>query len=77
MEEEQLANVKMFPNPVTDKLTITGEQGIVSLKDMNGRIINSFNHNSHSTIDCSDLNAGVYFLELRNDQGSYTQKIIK
>lgn len=77
LAEEQLANVKVFPNPVNDNLTVQGEYGTVTLKDMNGRILSSFEHNSYSTIDCSDLNSGVYFLELRNDQGSYTQKIIK
>ncbi len=77
LAENQLANVKVFPNPVTKKLTVQGEHGTLTLKDMNGRMLSSFEHNSYSTIDCSDLNSGVYFLELRNDQGSYTQKIIK
>ena len=77
IKEEQLANVKVFPNPVDDMLTVQGEYGTVTLKDMNGRMFNSFEHNAYSTIDCSDLNSGVYFLELRNDQGSFTQKIIK
>ena len=77
IEENQLANVRTFPNPVNEKLTVEGEHGVLTLKDMNGKIIDTRQHNELSIIDCSSLNSGVYFVELRNDQGLATRKIIK
>ena len=75
--ENELSNVSAFPNPVNDKLTITGEFGDLTLRGVSGKIIESRRHNKLSVIDCSSLNSGIYFFELRNERGVYTQKIIK
>ena len=75
--ENELSNVSAFPNPVNDKLTITGEFGDLTLRGVSGKIIESRRHNKLSVIDCSNLNSGIYFVELRNERGVYTRKILK
>lgn len=75
--ESELSNVSAFPNPIQDRLTISGEYGDLTFRDLKGRIIESFQHNELSVIDCSSLNTGVYFVELTNERGSFTQKVIK
>lgn len=75
--ENELANVSAFPNPINGRLTIRGEYGELTMRDLNGRIIESLQHNELSVIDCSSLNSGVYFIDLINERGSFTQKVIK
>lgn len=77
VEENELVNVDIYPNPVNDQLTIKGEVGMLTMKDIHGKIIETRQHNELTLIDCSHLNAGVYFIELNNDYGSLTRKIIK
>lgn len=77
ISEKTLSNVSMYPNPVQDLLTVSGEKGTITIRDLHGKVVNSIEHNSKSIIDFSEFKAGVYFVELFNEQGSYTQKIIK
>lgn len=71
------------PNPVTDVLRINNTSNItftaVQVTDINGRTVKSLNANNvtASQINVSDLNAGIYFLNIASDAGKVVKKFIK
>ena len=78
--EEEFQNVKLYPNPATDQLQITSNQGIETLTvlDINGRILNSINISaSDYSLDISSLSKGVYFLEIKSGESKSVKKFIK
>ena len=75
--ENELVNITVFPNPITDFVCIQGEAGQISLFDVHGTKIATHKHSNFSKIDTSNLPAGIYFLEWRNENGKLLKKIIK
>lgn len=75
--ENILTNVSVAPNPMANVVRVKGESGKIVIYNMNGEKIKEADHNNYSVIDVSDLNSGVYFLELTNENGSFRQKLIK
>jgi len=66
-------NIKLFPNPVTEKLFIEG------LSEANVKVINLVGEmiiqkNNANSIDVSSLNSGIYFLQITSGN---TQSVIK
>ena len=74
---EKFMEISVFPNPVVDELRIKGENGMVSILDLNGKVLKTFNHQLASTVDFSDLSSGLYIMELQNSKGKFTTKIQK
>ncbi|WP_299521691.1 T9SS type A sorting domain-containing protein [Winogradskyella sp.] len=78
--DEELQNVRLYPNPVSDRLKITSIQPINNLRiiDMNGRELNAIEvlANNYS-MDVSSLSKGIYFLEIQSGELKSTQKFIK
>lgn len=85
LPEESLRNLlRIFPNPVKDKIfiesKIPGNQTIqIRVKDVLGKnIIRREFQGKQTEIDLSELGQGIYFLELSEDQQiTSTQKFIK
>ena len=81
--ENELQNVKIFPNPTNNKITIeTGDLDInglnLSLYNNLGQYISSvYLDRSQNEIDMSRLPTGIYFLKLGNTQSQKDFKIIK
>ena len=72
----------VYPNPVNDMFTIQNGNNIaingVTISDINGRTVKTINVNTiENQINISDLNSGVYFLNITSDKGTSTKKIIK
>jgi hypothetical protein len=70
----------IFPNPAKDKLTIELSDplnSILTINDVQGRVCLNKNFISTTVIDISGLAKGMYVLRIRNDEGSYTKKIVK
>ena len=71
---------KIFPNPVEDFLTIEKPDYLdiekVSVIDMNGKIVKSFNSIS-GPLNVLDLKNGVYFINIETQYGVTTKKVIK
>tara|TARA_B110000046_G_C12986411_1_gene395848 strand:+ start:633 stop:1232 length:600 start_codon:yes stop_codon:yes gene_type:complete len=81
-EINNLINVKIFPNPVNDKLNIQFSLDLGEIKgtiySLTGQKIQVFTQNNlEKTIEISDLSEGIYFLKLETEKGTYTHKIIK
>lgn len=80
-EAFDVAGFSVYPNPVNDTFTIQNGNNIaisgLTISDINGRTVKTLNLNSLENINISDLNSGVYFLNITSDIGSATKKIIK
>lgn len=74
----QNSKFKISPNPTNSVLTIQIQEKINSINiiDFLGRKTNITNF-ENNTIDVSNLQNGVYFLEIATENGSQVQKIIK
>lgn len=73
----------VYPNPVNDIVNISlavnaveVEINKVTVSDVNGRIVKEFNSNLNQ-LNVSDLNSGVYFLNIETQNGKATKKIVK
>tara|TARA_B100000787_G_scaffold164621_1_gene147523 strand:+ start:18725 stop:20341 length:1617 start_codon:yes stop_codon:yes gene_type:complete len=81
-EINNLLNVKLFPNPLNNKLNIrfSSDLGKITgtIYSLTGQKIQVFIQNSlEKTIEISNLSDGIYFLKLETEKGTSTHKIIK
>lgn len=78
IEETVKTNIKVYPNPAKNLVSISSDQAIskIELFDASGRIIISGSGNNKE-IDISKLKDGIYFVNVYNQLGIHTEKIIK
>ncbi len=75
--EDQLAGLKIYPNPATDEVNIIAEgmeNGTITLVDMTGHEINKINTNGTDEsykLSLDEVNPGMYFVRLLNSKGEY------
>lgn len=77
LSESMLSSVSIYPNPIQNELTISGENGTIELFDISGKILISKEHFNFSVLNVSDLNSGSYILKLTNENGTLIQKLVK
>ncbi len=80
VNEFENLSVAMTPNPVKDLLTISSDDVITSvlIYDVQGRIIaTQISNSTHTTLDMSQLNAGVYLVKVLTENGVKVEKILK
>jgi bifunctional DNase/RNase len=72
-------NFDIYPNPTSNVLNISNsnntEINSISISDLNGRVIK--NAKGVTSVNVSDLNAGVYFVTIETTEGKSTKKFIK
>jgi len=76
------SNVRVFPNPVSEVMTIAVDSSTLNAKakmySITGQLLQSFSINeTENTIDVAGLAPGIYFLEIKSDLGTERQKFIK
>ena len=77
------ANIKMFPNPAKEVLSIemqTNFNGSIQIRDALGKEIfnaNLQNNITNFTLDTKDFEGGLYFISFRNERGELNKKFIK
>ncbi|MEQ3662892.1 MAG: T9SS type A sorting domain-containing protein, partial [Flavobacterium sp.] len=75
------SSFRVYPNPVNDILTIVNElssNSKLTIVDINGRIVKQVSSSTSLTsINVSDLNSGIYFVNIETEEGKSTKKIIK
>jgi hypothetical protein len=78
-EISNFLNVSLFPNPATNRITITlPEKANLEILNVNGQIIRTIIHQSPETsINIEDLSRGVYLIKAITDNGIVTKKFIK
>tara|TARA_B100001142_G_scaffold325990_1_gene380615 strand:+ start:1298 stop:2854 length:1557 start_codon:yes stop_codon:yes gene_type:complete len=74
IEDINYLNVSVFPNPVSDILTINGEYSEVNIFDLYGKLV--FSSSAKETIDISGLTNGIYFVRINNNKALSINKII-
>jgi len=80
IDELQIADFSVYPNPASNQLTI--ENGLelemqISIMNIEGKIIytNEFSGTS-STIDVSNLNAGIYLVQIFTESGNTVNRVV-
>jgi hypothetical protein len=88
-ENSPFNNLGVYPNPVNDVLTITYEVAeelnnlSFTLVDINGKIVKALGSQqgvvgfNQGKVSLSDINSGVYLLNITTDNYSVTKRIIK
>ena len=77
LNETTLSNVSVYPNPIQNELTISGENGLIEIYDISGKLLISKEHFNYSILNVADLKSGSYILKLTNESGSMIQKLVK
>lgn len=73
----------IFPNPVTDELTITNSQSIgieqLEMFDSSGKSIKSLKFDNETTVqlNISDFASGIYYLQIKTKEGIAVEKVVK
>ena len=75
VENIELSNIKLYPNPVTTILNISGFNGNVTVFDMNGKVVAT--ETGATAINTGSWVAGVYFVTLHADGNSITRAVVK
>ena len=83
-EPTVLDGLMIYPNPVSNLLTIANPKQLVlknvTLYDITGRLINTVTIDStteEKTIDVSHLSNGIYMITISGEQGTLTKKLVK
>ena len=74
------STLEFYPNPVTDQLSIVGEDMIraVELHDLTGRRLRHWNKASNRVeLDLADLSDGLYVIGISTDQGMIYRRVVK
>jgi PKD repeat protein len=75
IENAENANINLYPNPTTGKVTIEAENfESAVVVDMTGRQVMT---TTTSVIDMSNLTNGVYMFRINTANGTTTQKVVK
>jgi hypothetical protein len=82
IQEVEIMNLDVYPNPVVDKLTVTVSDNLaestLKIYSANGTLISEKNiTNVKTTVDFSKLNAGVYLIKVEGKNGSAVKQVVK
>lgn len=77
--ESTIPNINVYPNPTSGLLKIDGltEISDIQIFDIAGKLIFQQQYQENETINISELNSGMYIVNVRNSQGVFSSKIIK
>ena len=67
-------DLKVYPNPASSTIEITGTEANFTLIDINGQVI--LNGTSNQKNDISGLAEGIYFIRIKSNDGIQTKKLI-
>ena len=72
------SDIIIYPNPSFDKINIAGltKSSEIKIYNINGQLIKSFQQ-VNNAIDISELNAGVYIINLTSNDKTFVRKLIK
>jgi hypothetical protein len=67
-------NLSLSPNPVSTYFTLNGNVQSVQIYSITGQLVKSFNSNftTESQFDISELNIGIYFVKVKNENNRET-----
>ena len=77
---ETNVNIEIYPNPVSDKLTIEADEALQSVEvyDMMGALVMSLKDQADKVeLSVGDLTIGTYFVRMATQSGVATRKFVK
>jgi Leucine-rich repeat (LRR) protein len=80
IDEVTLTEIKLYPNPVQNKLFIDfGQNKVIQIEVLNvsGQVVQSIMNNNVKSIDVSSLNQGIFILKVQTENGISTNRFIK
>lgn len=71
--------VSLHPNPANEHITVEGEKiQSITIYDISGKAIRSLDFNdTFQDINISDLNSGMYFINITTQDGGLMKKVVK
>lgn len=71
--------IQVYPNPVSDSVTFSNiKTGVISISDISGKVVESITvTEGNASLNMSNYNAGIYFYQVKSDNGLISGKIIK
>ncbi|MFH0867317.1 MAG: T9SS type A sorting domain-containing protein [Bacteroidota bacterium] len=74
-----IENVRVFPNPATDNITVESVQpAVIEIYDMQGRLLKTFALSDNNiNIDISSFPSGVFFVKVITKKGITVKKFVK
>ncbi|QNR25402.1 T9SS type A sorting domain-containing protein [Croceimicrobium hydrocarbonivorans] len=77
--DQDIASYEIYPNPVHTELKIKGigEQANILIYDLNGRLVLEQKASFQTRLGLSELNKGIYLLEIQEGQRRTRQRIMK
>ena len=81
VDETNITDVMIYPNPTNDfvKLsTVNGQQSTVRIYNAFGMLVDEIEFDSEEMeINLSDYNSGIYFINIKSENGTIVKKIVK
>ena len=78
IDEQEIIELAVYPNPANDAVTISGQnQGIITIMNLKGQQLGSIDLEQTSTIDITNLESGIYFLQYCFEHQTALVKLIK
>lgn len=70
---------KVYPNPATSMIFVESDvdaDANLSIIDVTGRVVREMIFNNNAIVNIEDLNSGVYFIKIQDDNNQTIQKIV-
>ena len=81
VNQSNFSQIKLFPNPVTDKLTIARKENTKATAEiysiLGQKLYSCILKDENTTIDLADFQNGIYFVLITSEKGINTYKIVK
>jgi uncharacterized repeat protein (TIGR01451 family) len=76
-KENEISELKVFPNPVSDILTIESPlNSLIRILNIHGEVIKAFDSNE-TKIDVSSFPCGVYIIQVKDEKGITSGRFVK
>ena len=72
--ELERRGVRLYPNPTTGRLLLSGKAELIGVRDINGRLLRRL---TGRTAELGDLPPGTYVVQLRAGQRTYSQLVVR
>jgi hypothetical protein len=79
LEDNALAKVKLYPNPASNNIRFTNiQEATIMITDVTGKVVlQTEGVDENSIINVSNLNSGIYFVNIKNESMNETIKFVK
>lgn len=79
LEDNALAKVKLYPNPASNNIRFTNiQEATIMITDVTGKVVlKTEGVDENSIINVSNLNSGIYLVNIKNESMNETIKFVK